>query len=143
MKTISKMKTTLKMKSTSKMKTISFSSLCLAQAYLTLVVFTTLIVGASNRPTKIYSCLFDFFAVVSLDPFAGASYSCTGSEIVCQEFFLKTRLSSIESLPKKVVVIVVGVVFVVHGLVVVIGVVVIVGNRNLTLKFGQNWVNDQ
>ena len=101
------------------------------------------IVGASNRPTKTYSCLFDFFAVVSLDPFAGASYSCTGSEIVCQEFFLKTRLSLIESLPKKVVVIVVGVVFVVHGLVVVIGVVVIVGDRNLTLKFGQNWVDDQ
>ena len=37
------------------------------------------------------------------------------------------------------------IVFVVHGLVVVIGVVVviIVGHRNLTLKSGQNWVNNK
>ena len=47
----------------------------------------------------------------------------------------KTRLSSIESQPKKAVVVVVflDVVFVVVGLVVL----VIVGHRNLTLKFGQ------
>ena len=47
----------------------------------------------------------------------------------------KTRLSSIESQPKKVVVVVV-VVVVVGGVV-----VAIVGHRNLTLKFGQNWVS--
>ena len=47
----------------------------------------------------------------------------------------KTGLSSIESQPKKVVV----VVFIVVGLVVV----VIVGHRNLSLKFGQNRVNDK
>ena len=42
-------------------------------------------------------------------------------------------------------VVVVVVVFVVHGLVAVIGVVVaiIVGYRNLTLKFGQSWVNEK
>ena len=47
----------------------------------------------------------------------------------------KTRLSSIESQPKKAVVVVVFLdeVFVVVGLVVL----VIVGHRNLTLKFGQ------
>ena len=47
-----------------------------------------------------------------------------------------TRLSSIESQPKKVVVVVVVVVFVVVGLV-----VVIVGHRNITLKFDQDWVD--
>ena len=46
-----------------------------------------------------------------------------------------TRLSSIESQPKKVVVIVVVVA-------VVFVVVIIVGHINLTLKFGQNWVNN-
>ena len=50
-----------------------------------------------------------------------------------------TRLSSIESQPKKVVFVVVVVVFVV----VVGGVVIIVGHRNLTLKFGQNWVSNK
>ena len=62
----------------------------------------------------------------------------------------KTRLSSIESQPKKVVVVVVvvGLVVVfgvpVFGFVVFGGVVVtIVGHRNLTLKFGQKWVNDK
>ena len=44
------------------------------------------------------------------------------------EAIYKTRLSSIESQPKKVVV----VVFVD---------VIIVGHKNLTLKFGQNWVD--
>ena len=43
----------------------------------------------------------------------------------------KTRLSSIESRPKKVVV------------VVVVVVVIIVGDKNLTLKFGKNWVNNK
>ena len=69
-----------------------------------------------------------------------------------------TRLSSIESQPKKVVVVavvvdvfVVGVGFVVAGggvlgvvdavLVLVVLVVIIVGHRNLTLQFGQNRVN--
>ena len=47
----------------------------------------------------------------------------------------KTRLSSIESQPKKVVVVIVVVV-------VVVVVVIIVGHKNLTLKFGQNWVNN-
>ena len=42
-----------------------------------------------------------------------------------------TRLISIESQPKKVVV------------VVVVVVVDIVGHRNLTLKFGPNWVNNK
>ena len=56
-----------------------------------------------------------------------------------------TRLSSIESQPKKIVVvadvlIVVLVVVFVVGLIVVL--VFIVGHRKLTLKFGQNWVND-
>ena len=46
------------------------------------------------------------------------------------------KTSSIESQPKKVVV----VVFVVHFLVIV---VIIVGHRNLTLKFGQNLVNNK
>ena len=46
-----------------------------------------------------------------------------------------TRLSSIESQPKKVVVVVVIVV-------VVVVVVIIVGHKNLTLKFGQNWINN-
>ena len=52
---------------------------------------------------------------------------------------MKTRLISIESQPKKVVLVVVVVVFVVGGLVVV----AIVGHRNLTLKFGQNVVNNK
>ena len=62
----------------------------------------------------------------------------------------KTRLSSIESQPKKVVVVVVvvGLVVVfgvpVFGFVVFGGVVVtFVGHINLTLKFGQKWVNDK
>ena len=46
-------------------------------------------------------------------------------------FRMNTRLSSIKSQPKKVVV----VVFIV--------VVTIVGHKNLTLKFGQNWVNNK
>ena len=49
-------------------------------------------------------------------------------------FSLKTRLSSIESQPKKVVVVGGG-----GGAVVVI----IIGHRNLTFKFGQNRVNDK
>ena len=44
------------------------------------------------------------------------------------QFYEKTRLSSIESQPKKVVVVVV---------VVIIVVVTVVGHKNLTLKFGQ------
>ena len=55
--------------------------------------------------------------------------------------FSGTRISSIESQPKKVVVVVVvGVVVVV---VVVSVVVIIVGHKNLTLKFGQNWANNK
>ena len=50
-----------------------------------------------------------------------------------------TRLSSIESQPKKVVVVVVVVVWVV----VVVFVVIIVGHHNLTLKFCQNRVNNK
>ena len=46
-----------------------------------------------------------------------------------------TRLISIESQPKRVVVDLV-VVFVFVA-------VIIVGHKNLTLKFGQNWVNDK
>ena len=49
----------------------------------------------------------------------------------------KTRLSSIESQPKKAVVDTVVVVVVVYV------VVIIVGHKNLTLKFGKNWVNDK
>ena len=51
-----------------------------------------------------------------------------------------TRLSSIESQPKKVVVVVVVVVVV---LVVLVVVVTIVGHKNLTLKLDQNWVNNR
>ena len=47
-----------------------------------------------------------------------------------------TRLISIESQPKKIVV----VVLVVVVFVVVFVVVIIVGHKNLTLKFGQSWV---
>ena len=47
----------------------------------------------------------------------------------------KTRLSLIESQPKKVAVVDVVVV-------VVFVVAIIVGHKNLTLKFGQNWVNN-
>ena len=49
---------------------------------------------------------------------------------------MKTRLISIESQPIEVVVVVVVVV-------VVFAVAIIVGHKNLTLKFGQNWVNDK
>ena len=52
----------------------------------------------------------------------------------------KTRLSLIESQPKKVVVVVV-VVFVV--VVVVFVVIIIVGHKKLALKFGQNRVNNK
>ena len=59
---------------------------------------------------------------------------------MCKPFVLgklpilgNTRLSSIESQPKKVIVVVV-VVFVV---------VIIVDHKILTLKFGQNWVNNK
>ena len=45
-------------------------------------------------------------------------------------------LSSIESQPKKIVVVVVVVV-------VFVVVVIIVGHKNLTLKLGQNWVNNK
>ena len=56
----------------------------------------------------------------------------------------KTRLSSIESQPKKVIVVfVVVVVVVVVGHVVVVIVVIIVGHRNLTLQFGQNRANNK
>ena len=54
----------------------------------------------------------------------------------------KTRLSSIESQPKKAVVDTVVVVLVVYVVVVYV-VVIIVGHKNLTLKFGKNWVNDK
>ena len=47
---------------------------------------------------------------------------------------IETRSTSIESQPKKVVFVVVEVVFVF----VVVGGVIIVGHRNLTLKFGPN-----
>ena len=57
---------------------------------------------------------------------------------------LKTRLISIESQPKKVVIVVVVVDVVVVCCVAVVGVVfVFVGHKNLTLKFGQNWVNNK
>ena len=46
---------------------------------------------------------------------------------------LETRLSSIESQPKKVVVVVV----------VIVVVFIIVGHKNLTLKFGKNWVSNR
>ena len=54
---------------------------------------------------------------------------------------IKNRLISIESQPKKVVVVFVVVVVVV--VVVVFVVVIIVGHKNLTLKFGQNGVNNK
>ena len=47
----------------------------------------------------------------------------------------KTRLSLIESQPKKVAVVNVGVV-------VVFVVAIIVGHKDPNLKFGQNWVNN-
>ena len=50
--------------------------------------------------------------------------------------YYQTRLSSIESQPKKVVIVVVVVV-------VFFGFVIIVGNKNLTLKFGKNLVNNK
>ena len=46
---------------------------------------------------------------------------------------MTTRLSSIESQPKKVIVVVV----------VVVVVVIIFGTKKLILKFGQNWVNSK
>ena len=49
---------------------------------------------------------------------------------------VKTRLSSIEPQPKRAVVVVVVLVGV------VVFVVIVFGHRNLTLKFGQNLVND-
>ena len=51
------------------------------------------------------------------------------------QFCVTTRLSSIESQPKKVVV-VVAVVF-------VFVVVIVVGHKILSLKFGQNWGNNK
>ena len=65
-----------------------------------------------------------------------------------RSIWYQTRLSSIESPPKKVVVVVnvVVVVIVVVGVIVVVVfvvVVTIVGHKNLTLKFGQNWVNNK
>ena len=54
----------------------------------------------------------------------------------------KTRLISIESQPKKVGVVVVDVVVVVLVAAVFV-VVIIIGNRNLTLKFDQNLVNNK
>ena len=57
----------------------------------------------------------------------------------------KSSLNSIESQPKKVVVVVlvgVVVVFVVIFVVVLVLVVINVGHNNLTLKFGQNQAND-
>ena len=54
---------------------------------------------------------------------------------------LETRLISIESQPKKVVVVVVVVVVIVVGVFFVV--VNIVCHKNLTLKFGQNLVNDK
>ena len=57
---------------------------------------------------------------------------------------VKTRLSSIESQPKKVaVVVVVVVVVVVSDVVVFVVVVIILGQRNQTWKWGQKWVNDK
>ena len=47
------------------------------------------------------------------------------------------RLSSIESQPKKVVVVVV------VDIVVFVVVFTIVGHKNPTLQFGQNWVNNK
>ena len=52
-------------------------------------------------------------------------------------FKTNTRLSSIASQPKKDVVVSVVVVTVIFV------VVIIVFHRNLTLKFGQNWVNNK
>ena len=55
-----------------------------------------------------------------------------------------TRLISIVSKPiKAVVVVVIIVVVVVVVVVVVFVIVIIVGHKNLTLKFGQNLVNDK
>ena len=55
----------------------------------------------------------------------------------------KPRLSSIESQPKKVVVVVVVVVVVIVVVGLLVIVVIIVARRNLTLQFGQNWVNNK
>ena len=52
-----------------------------------------------------------------------------------------TRLSSIESQPKKVAVVVI--VVVVVGLVVGVAVVIILCQRNLCLKYDQNWFNNK
>ena len=62
---------------------------------------------------------------------------------ICGQEIQKTRLSSIESEPKKVVVVAVVVVvhvFVFVVVVIIIVVVIIVGYRNLALKFGPNRV---
>ena len=50
-------------------------------------------------------------------------------------FRTSTRLSSIESQPKKIVVVVM--------LIVIVAVIIVVGHKNLTLKFNQNWVNNK
>ena len=60
------------------------------------------------------------------------------NQVLFKEINLVTRLSSIESQPKKGVGVVV---VVVTGVFVVVVVIIIVGHRNLTLKFGQNQVN--
>ena len=71
---------------------------------------------------------------------------CEDKFIRCEKFLTTldtTRLSSIESEPKEVVVVVVFFV-VVFDHVGVVGVVVIfVSHKNLNLKFGQNWVKDK
>ena len=62
-------------------------------------------------------------------------------------FYLKTRLISIESQPKKVVIVVVAVVVVVFVVVcLVVGVGIVVGycwSQKPNFRFGQNWVNDK
>ena len=57
-------------------------------------------------------------------------YACNPTNI------LKTRLISIESQPKKIVVVVVVVIGVIHIVVVVIPVIPVVDPRNIPLKFG-------
>ena len=56
--------------------------------------------------------------------------------VECYKYW--TTLISIESHPKKIVVVVVVLV-----VVVVFAVAIIVGHKNLTLKFGQDWINDK
>ena len=62
---------------------------------------------------------------------------CKKNKDLQNTIWIPTRLSSIESQPEKVFV--VGVVVDV----VVVFVVIIVGHKNLTLKFGQNSVNNK